>query len=103
MIESTSLFSSLPELLESMDGKPFDEAKHEIQAEYATVSRLIEDIRRARKTGEASRINPTIYHYFAELLCLTNAIEEHSFALDNASETTRQQIESALKKWHLIK
>jgi hypothetical protein len=106
MSESTPLFSSppefssLPELLESLEGKPFDEAKDGVHVEYATVSRLIEEIRRARKTGQVSRVNPEISHYFEELLCLVNAMDGHHFALDNASETTRQRIESALKKWH---
>jgi len=92
--------SSLPEFLESIKGKPFDEAEDDVQAEYATVSRMIEEVRRARKTGNLSRVNPAISDYFADLLCLVNAMDEHPFALDNASATTRQQIESALKKWH---
>jgi hypothetical protein len=99
MSESMPLFSSLPEFLESLEGKTFAEAKDEVRAEYATISRLIEDTRRARKTGNASRVNPVISGYFEDLLCLVNVMDGHHFALDGASGTTRQGIESALKKW----
>ena len=92
--------SSLQEFLEGVEQKPFDEAEHDVKAEYAAVSRIMEEARRARKTGSATRMNPAIPNYFAELLCLVNAMDEHPFALDGASETLRQQIESALKKWH---
>ncbi|MGB7749084.1 MAG: hypothetical protein WBN75_17535 [Verrucomicrobiia bacterium] len=92
--------SSLSEFLESIEGKPFDEAKDQVQAEYATVSRMIEEVRRARKTGNPSRVNPASSEYFADLLCLVNAMDGHLFALDNASADTRHLIESALKKWH---
>jgi hypothetical protein len=92
--------SSLPEFLESMECKTFDEAKDHVQAEYASVSRMIEEVRRARKTGNPSRVHPASSEYFADLQCLVNVMDGHSFALDNASATTRHLIESALKKWH---
>ena len=92
-------YSSLPEFLEGMEHKPFEEARHDVQAEYAAVSRIMEDARRARRSGTPSRMNPALPTYFAELQCLVNAMEEHPFALDEASETIRQQIEAALKKW----
>ena len=93
------LYTSLSEFLESIEDKSFDEAKDEIQAEYATVSRYVEDIRRARKAGDASRVTPEVSLYFKELLCLVNAMEGHHFAFDGMSEATWQQFESALKKW----
>ena len=56
--------SSLPEFLESMECKTFDEAKDHVQAEYASVSRMIEEVRRARKTGNPSRVHPASSKYF---------------------------------------
>ena len=93
------VYSSLPEFLESMDGKSFNEAKEDVQAEYATVSRYVEDIRRARKTGNTSRVTPGVSLYLEDLLRLVNAMDGHHFALDGVSETTWQHIEAALKEW----
>ena len=93
-------FSSLPEFLQTINGKPLDEARHDIQAEYAAVSRLIEEARRARKSGSPTRINPEMRQYFSDLLCLVNGLEGHPVDLDNASEDARKYIESALKYWH---
>jgi hypothetical protein len=97
--ESWHAFSSLEEFLGSIEGKSFEDARHDVQAEYATVSRIMEEARRARKSGNVSRVNPSIPSYFSELLCLVNAMDGHPFSLDGASETLRQQIESTLKKW----
>jgi hypothetical protein len=93
------VYSSLSEFLQSTEGKSFDEAKDDIQAEYATVSRYVEDIRRARKTGNASRVSPEVSLYLEDLLRLVNAMEGHDFAFDGVSDSTWQQIESALKDW----
>jgi hypothetical protein len=93
-------FSSLPEFLQSINGKPLDEAKQDIQAEYAAVSRLIEEARRARRSGNLTRMNPVMAQYFSDLLCLVNAIDGQPFDLDNVSEDARKQIESALRYWH---
>ena len=93
------VYSSLSEFLQSTEGKSFDEAKDDIQAEYATVSRYVEDIRRARKTGGVSRVSPEVSLYLEDLLRLVNAMEGHDFAFDGVSDTTWQQIESALKEW----
>ena len=93
------VYSTLSEFLQSMEGKSFDEAKDGIQAEYATVSRYVEDIRRARKTGDASRVSPEVALYLEELLRLVNAMEGHDFAFEGVSDVTWQQIESALKEW----
>ena len=93
------VYSSLAEFLESMEDKSFDEAKEDIQAEYATVSRYVEDIRRARKTGDVSRVTPEVSRYLEDLLRLVNAMDGHHFAFDGVSDTTWEQIESALKKW----
>jgi hypothetical protein len=98
--ESWHPFSSLPEFLQTINGKPLDETKEAIQAEYAAVSRLIEESRRARKRGDPMRLNPEMRQYFSDLLCLVNGIEGHPVDLDNASEGSRKYIESALKYWH---
>ena len=98
--ESWHPFSSLPEFLQTISGKPLDEAKLAIQAEYAAVSRLIEESRRARKSGNPSRMNPEMRQYFSDLLCLVNGLEGHPVDLDSASEGSRKYIESALKYWH---
>lgn len=93
------VYSSLSEFLESMEGKSLNEAKEDVQAEYATVSRYVEDIRRARKTGDASRVTPGVSQYLEDLLRLVNAMDGHHFAFEGVSETMWQQIESALKEW----
>ena len=93
-------FSSLPEFLKTISGKPLDEARHAIEAEYAAVSRLIEEARRARRSGEAARINPAMPQYFSDLLCLVNGIEGQPVDLDSVSEGARKYVESALKYWH---
>lgn len=93
-------FSSLPEFLKSINGKPLDEAKEAIQAEYAAVSRLIEDARRFRKTGNQTNMNPAMPQYFSDLLCLVNGIEGHPVDLGEVSEGARKYVESALKYWH---
>ena len=92
-------YASLSEFLQSMEGKSFDEARDDIQAEYATVSRYVEDIRRARKAGDASRMSPEVALYLEDLLRLVNAMEGHDFAFEGVSDATWQQIESALKDW----
>jgi hypothetical protein len=97
--ESWHPYSSLEEFLATTEGKSFDEARHDVQAEYATVSRIVEEARRARRSGGVSRANPAMAGYFDELLCLVNAMDGHEFSLDAANETLRKQIESALKKW----
>ena len=93
------VYSSLSEFLQSLEGKSFDEARDDIQAEYATVSRYVEDIRRARKTGDSSRVSPEVSLYLEALLRLVNAMEGHDFAFEGVSDDTWQQIESALKEW----
>ena len=98
--ESWHPFSSLPEFLKSINGKPLDEARQAIQAEYAAVSRLIEDARRARRSGNPTRINTAMPQYFSDLLCLVNGIDGHPVDLDKASEGSRKYIESAIKYWH---
>jgi hypothetical protein len=102
MSESTSLYSSLQELLEDLEGKPFKEANEVIQAEYANVSMIIENIRRERKSGRIPNVNPAISQYFEDLLCLVNAIDGHSFAVANASENTLKLIETTFKNWRSI-
>ena len=99
MSGATLVYSSLSEFFQSLEGKSFAEAKDDIQAEYATVSRYVEDIRRARKTGDASRVSPEVSLYLEDLLRLVNAMEGHDFAFEGVSDTTWQQIESALKEW----
>ena len=93
-------FSSLPQFLQTINGKPLDEAKQAIQAEYAAVSRLIEDARRARRSGEPARINRAMSEYFSDLLCLVNGLDGQPVDLDNASDGSRKYIESALRYWH---
>jgi len=98
--ESWHPFSSVPEFLRTINGKPLDEAKQSIQAEYAAVSRLIEEARRARRSGDPSRMNPAMHQYFSDLLCLVNGIDGQPVDLDNVSEGSRKYIESALNYWH---
>jgi hypothetical protein len=93
-------FSSLPEFLKTINGKPLDEARQAMQAEYAAVSRLIEEARRARRSGESARIDPAMSEYFSDLLCLVNGLDGQPVDLDNASDGSRKYIESALKYWH---
>jgi hypothetical protein len=93
-------FSSLPEFLQTINGKPLDEARQAIQAEYAAVSRLIEEARRARRGGDPARMNPAMPQYFSDLLCLVNGINGQPVDLDNASDGSRKYIESALRYWH---
>jgi len=98
--ESWHPFSSLPEFLTSINGKPLDEAREAIQAEYAAVSRLIEESRRSRRSGNPARMNPAMPQYYSDLLCLVNAIDGRPVALDSVSEGSRRYFESALKYWH---
>jgi hypothetical protein len=93
-------FTSLPEFLKTISGKPLDEAKQAMQAEYAAVSRLIEEARRARRSGDPVRMNPAMSEYFSDLLCLVNGIDGQPVDLNSASEGSRKYIESALKYWH---
>lgn len=93
-------FSSLPDFLKTISGKPLDEAKQAMQAEYAAVSRLIEDARRARRSGDPARINPAMSGYFSDLLCLVNGLDGQPVDLDSASEGAQKYIESALKYFH---
>jgi hypothetical protein len=102
MSETTSLYTSLPELLEDLEGKPFKEANEVIQAEYANVSMIIENLRRERKTGRIPNVNPATNQYFEDLLCLVNAIDGHSFAVANASEKTLKLIEKTFQQWRTI-
>ena len=97
--ESWHPFSSLPEFLQTINGKPLDEAKHAIQAEYAAVSRLIEDARRARRSGDTTRMNQAMPQYFSDLLCLVNGIDGQPVDLNSASEGSRKYIESAIRYW----
>ena len=98
--ESWHPFSSLPEFLKSINGKPLDEARQAIQAEYAAVSRLIEESRRARRSGSPTRLNPAMPQYYSDILCLVNAIDGQPVALDSVSEGARRYVESASKYWH---
>jgi hypothetical protein len=75
-------FSSLSELLASIEDKPFDEAKNVVQDEYTTVSHLIKEIRRVHKVRWASQVNQKIAYYFEDLLCLLNTMDQLPFALD---------------------
>ena len=97
--ESWHPFSSLAEFLKSINGKPLDEARQAIQAEYAAVSRLIEDARRARRSGNPTRINTAMPQYFSDLLCLVNGIDGQPVDLNSASEGSRKYIESAIQYW----
>ena len=91
--------NSLVELLATIEGKSRDEAFQAAKAEYAIADSELEAIRRLHKT-KASRVNPQLVEYFANLKMLLSALDHQTQAefFQSPDGYVKQQIKLALLK-----